>query len=250
MDCSSLNYQLELKGKINVEFPFGSKVVDINGIKYKYIFIDTNLYDSDLNDKFPCLKTTQNKTNNELFNEQNEFLVKHLSEDDIHHFLIFGHEPIFSIKTKFDKIKGKYNKISTLDKLAEIIFDNMKQNNVTYICADVHMYQEGKIMNPNNDKYMHKYINQIVVGTGGAELDTCDECDIKLYNNSKLYYQLKAGNISYGYLNIKLDMSPTLQYEYVKLGADLKEPTIIKQNESAQLGGGYKYTTYKLNYWL
>lgn len=244
MECDGLKYQLTLKDKINVEFPFGSKVVDINGFKYKYIFIDTNLYEPKLNDKFPCFQSTLNKTNIELFNEQNDFLIKQLSEDDIHHFLIFGHEPIFSLKTKNDETKGKYNKISTLDKLAEIIFDNMKQNNVTYICADVHMYQEGKIINLNNDKYMHKYINQIVVGTGGAELDNCDQCDFKIYNNNNLYYKLKNGDISFGYLNIKLDGSMVLQYDYIMLGLDDN----IKK--SIQNGGRYKYTTYKLNYWL
>lgn len=260
INCEGLKYQLNLKDNLKVEFPYGSDIKIVNDVKYKYIFIDTNLYDSDLSKKFPCFKTTLynddpnfdvSTFNNKLFTMQNKFLIKELSDTSVHRFLIFGHEPIFSIKTKIDKIKT-----GTLDKLAEIIFDNMEKNNVTYICADVHMYQEGKILKDGDiikDKnvFKKKYITQIVVGTGGAELDNCTDCDNKTYEHvgSPYKYNLIKSDISYGYLNIKLDGSAKLQYEYVKLGSDVKEPIIINQNDTDQFGGGKKYTSYRINYW-
>lgn len=260
--CEGLKYQLNLQN-INVMFPFKSKdvVVNVNGFNYvyKYIFIDTSLFnikDTDDDKIMPCFIDSgfkydvEYKNSKEILIAQSKFLSDELNKDGIHHFLIFGHEPIFSLKTKVKD--GKLSdKTSCLNNLADIIFDNMKQPNITYICADVHMFQTGKITNPTNIKNVHKYIKQIVVGTGGAELDDCIECDNKqseIEAGSQIYkYHIKATNRSFGFLDIILDGSIKIKYDYYKLGEQHDDLSAFKKPVT-QTGGGYSYKIKLNNY--
>ena len=67
--------------------------------------------------------------------------------------------------------------------------------NYYYLCADLHLYQEGKITLKAGDKTM--VIHQHIVGTGGTELD--DEVDIKEVNSKENPVEIskKAEDIEY-----------------------------------------------------
>lgn len=249
--CEGLKYQLDLPN-INIMFPFKSKdvIVNVNGIDlvYKYIFIDTSLFnikDYDDPNIMPCFVNDEIKpkydvqysNSKDISIAQSKFLRDELNKDNIHHFLIFGHEPIFSLKTKINDEGQLKDKKGCLNILADIIFDNMKLNNITYICADVHMFQTGYITNPT--KNPDKFIKQIVVGTGGAELDDCIECNNKkseIIFNSQLYsYHIREINKSFGFVDILLDGSIKLNYVYNILGEQDNDISAFQQT-----GGNYK----------
>jgi hypothetical protein len=259
IECDGLKYQLDLKN-INIMFPFKSKdvIVNVNGVDYvyKYIFIDTSLFnikDTDDPNIMPCFVNSgfnygvQYTNSKEILIAQSNFLRDELNKDGIKHFLIFGHEPIFSLKTKVSDEGKLKDKTSCLNKLADIIFDNMRSSNITYICADVHMFQIGKIT--TNIKNPDKFITQIVVGTGGAELDDCIECDDKnseLNFDSQIYrYHIRITDKSFGFLDIILDGSPELKYDYFKLGYQHDDLSAFRKPVT-QTGGGNSYKI-KLN---
>jgi hypothetical protein len=87
----------------------------------------------------------------------------------IKNLIIIGHHPIIGLKRK--KKKGHtLNDIPLILPVLEKIYEHLPNVNFCYLCADLHMYQEGEIsIEMPNGKVM--IIEQHIVGTGGAELD-------------------------------------------------------------------------------
>lgn len=103
----------------------------------------------------------------------------------INHVLICGHEPLITYKYKKDN-KNKYkDKSAYIQELIDIIFKEKTKYTIpfTYLCADYHVYQYSKIS--INDLV----IDQIILGTGGGELDELvpiSTTNFKIYNGYTL----------------------------------------------------------------
>ena len=198
-NCIGLQSQVNKTDKFNVMFPFNSKIIElVDGTKIKYIFIDTTIYSSKFSPS--CYDSVLQKNVSTIIQEQNEFIVNELNDDSIKFFLIFGHEPLYSIKTKFSEEKQKYRiSDAVLIELSELILNNSLGKNISYICADVHMYQSGTVSNNTGAS-----VKQIVCGTGGADKDYF-VIDEKTFTKDNLTYDINITKDSYGYVELIID---------------------------------------------
>lgn len=229
-NCQGLTLQKAKINKFNVMFPFGSHIVDVEGTKYKYIFIDTTLYklkDRDNN----CFNMVERKHADEIICEQTRFLNRELSDPTIKIFLVFGHEPLISLKSKEKDDEKEEDKKDKKDKkpeksaekkepklkkkfgllnedLMNLLFNSNKD--ILYVCADVHMYQNGIVTNSKGQQ-----IKQIVCGTGGGEKDHY------LLQNEPLVIgnytlNLTSYHDAYGYIEIIL-RPQEIYYHYINI---------------------------------
>ena len=138
--------------------------------------------------------------------------------------IVVGHDPILSIKHKFDKDTKMYNKKSAkiLDikgesnERYEVILQRLcLYENVVYMCADVHMFQAGYV----HDKSTKQSVPMIVAGPGGASPDSYDKkLHVKTqgtYTFDKRYeYRVKYFGAPYGYCRVNVS-TKCIQVEYV-----------------------------------
>jgi len=220
-NCINLRKQMEKTTSFEIMFPFESKPVGKTGCKY--IFIDTNLYN--LSDKpETCFNTVLGKNAKELKDEQNAFIRRELADSDYSRFIVCAHEPLFSLKTKIDEFTNLKMKPDQQSELVNLLFESKK--NITYVCADVHMYQNGLI----RDNSGHT-IRQIVCGTGGGDKDfycypnrniqfkTCD-CKSKTCTCPKFEYILENFMDSFGFVEIIIN-SDGINHKYIKIDKEL-----------------------------
>lgn len=173
---------------INYDF-FFSKIINDTLI----LMIDTSIYSLDAEHFFPCYE--------EFFPKikiQNKLILENINEHNgnIKNLILIGHHPITGIKKKNEKYEYLNDIPSFKSLLIGSIFDILQDKvNYYYLCADLHLYQEGKITLKAGDKTM--VIHQHIVGTGGTELD--DEVDIKEVNSKENPVEIskKAEDIEY-----------------------------------------------------
>ncbi len=214
-ECVGLQYQVGKAGKFDVMFPFNSEIITLSdGTKIKYIFIDTTVYSIKADPS--CYDSVIGKNSKKIIQEQNKFIIEELSDSSIKHFMIFAHEPLYSLKTKIfveDNLPHLVDDV--LDNLAEIILSNSKGKNVFYVCADVHMYQSGIITDKSGNS-----VKQIVCGTGGGQKDYF-VLDDKIFKKNNLTYSVDMTKDSYGYVEFVLNSSE-VKYTYINVHSDGK----------------------------
>lgn len=206
-DCRLLDYQMKLSSNgLNVAFPFKYEIREINGIKYKYIFIDTTIYGYNAN-QTTCTDKIFKKDYNFIKDKQNKFIlaqiqpnVTNVVNDDANHIIIFGHEPLISVKKGSDDYKK-----NMISELLNLIYGINTDKKISYVCADVHLYQSCKITKQGSGME----INQIVCGTGGAELDSMPETatpPIILSNINATGYNIRIDDFrtTFGYVELEL----------------------------------------------
>ena len=158
----------------------------------------------------------EKKNANQLLCEQNRFIIEELNDSNIKKFLIFGHEPLITLKSKIlvDQEIRKDNSILN-ENLLKILFDS--DRDIIYVCADVHMYQNGIIKNSDG-----KTIQQIVCGTDGGDKDYyCLSSKYhKLGFNDSYDFELVNFIDGYGYVEIVLT-SEGINHQYIKVHKDL-----------------------------
>lgn len=160
-DCSIYNKQIVLKDKdrLFTGFPYYSEIITNidHSLSVKLVCIDTNFADLGVGyNGNSCI----NSTNKESLIKQLQWLEEELSRSTCDYILIMGHHPIV-----FNKMKGTSLKEDYIKPLIEL-FGKYAHKNITYICADNHMYQDWTL------KYQSGHtVHQIVCGTGGAILD-------------------------------------------------------------------------------
>ena len=93
------------------------------------------------------------------------------------HIYIFGHIPILSLNPKPRK-----GRIWDINGYLVDAFDKLKPNNITYICADTHNYQDIEIIFQNGKK-----VRQFVIGSGGTfKMDDLMEDKATIVDDPKL----------------------------------------------------------------
>lgn len=211
--CKGLTQQKAKSHIFNIRFPYGHDDKIVNGKKYKYIFVDTTVYylkDSKAN----CFYIVEGKNPSQIIREQNAYLTDQLTDPTIDYFLVFGHEPLVSIKSKHDPdTEDLAEKTSDMNELANILLLSNKK--IHYICADVHMYQSGTVRNSAGNS-----VKQIVCGTGGADKDYyC--LPSKIISSGGLTFELDNFMDSYGFVDITLT-SEGLTHQYIKVKKNLE----------------------------
>ncbi len=194
------------------------------------LLLDTSMYTTAASKYLKCHKHfLQRQLPSETYmrDYQSRFIKSKILKykGQIKHLILIGHHPIIGIKdkkkdksilpredktstkkTKSEKKKTPNTPIlndipyfsATLDMIYELLSDEVTY---TYLCADLHMYQKGKVtMNKTKMK-----INQYIVGTGGTELD--DEVspsylDIRHFKrpDGVMDYELEESICKFGFL--------------------------------------------------
>lgn len=177
--CSALKIQLKLP-MYDVKFPFGYDLYYLYHYENKnknayetvlFIYLDTSLYDENLNDTNSCYKSSLNINIDKLREDQEIFLLKTLDmiNDKIYNIknvVFFAHEPLITFKNKND-----VNTCSIKSSLLKTLFDvkiKYDDKEFYWICADYHIYQNAIITHKLKPG---QKITQWIFGTGGGELD-------------------------------------------------------------------------------
>lgn len=271
--CSIIKSQLKLPW-YDVKFPFGFDMYYLYGNEKNtynktilFIYLDTTMYSSDINDDNSCYKHVLNKDIRTLKQEQNTFIVNTLKlvENKLYNIsdvVFFGHEPLLTFKQK----KGQ-DLISIIDELLLILFEQKtKYIDVQFhwICADYHIYQNSVISSKTDDKLN---ISQWIFGTGGGELDNVvskNELDIELYKLKILpnvvfnhngtdvssTYNNTNGLDKFGYGEITFDLcSVSHKFILSNYNYPSKKKDKIKSNDIALIDDyKLKYLKYKNKY--
>lgn len=155
---------------------------------------------------------------NTIYNLQHNYIESILNNPEIRHIIFFGHEPLIYVKTKNDRTEiGKSN----LRPLLDLIFEKNINKEITFVCADTHLYQYGKIFKDGDES---KYITQIICGTGGAELDQYENTVFPYsYNKNNYPYTYTVNNCitSYGFVEINLLEDNTINHNFIPISMSM-----------------------------
>ena len=201
------------------------------------LMIDTSIYDPDDAEFFlECYKKELNDENasvSSIILKQHNFINAEIARHPATpNLIIIGHHPITAIKNKNGEnklIEPFPLFITELRKLGE--YPHI--TNITYLCADLHLYQHGVVtIFGSEKKHSVNYdsstsgnmesirndvtIRQYVVGSGGTALDPLitSDSEIKNKNANILEYQLLENMpYSHGFLRCNCNRAnPTFQF--------------------------------------
>lgn len=186
-ECKILELEQEIANKspdifLNLfKFYFDSKTRTL------LIFFDTTMYVSEKFKKFQkCYEriipgniigknTSKSKgKSNMVYQEalieyQNQAIMDYISRrGKITNLVLIGHHPLIYLKRKKSDESFKQD-IPKVSGLLGHIHDLCPDSKFFYLCADLHLYQEGDVEFSHGDKTMK--IKQYIVGTGGTDLD-------------------------------------------------------------------------------
>ena len=207
-DCSVIEYeQISKNNNENIEYNLFKEMMLENGTLI--IMIDTSMYSVDVNEYLPCYEfflqgEIANYTIEELRAYQLSLIIKTITkykDVGINNLILIGHHPIIGLKIK-DGNDTRINDIIEFDNVLKEIYSILEDKvNYFYLCADVHLYQEGNIVTKIDDIPTMK-IQQYIVGTGGTELDTCvGESNIgEKIENERLTYTMTRCQERCGFL--------------------------------------------------
>jgi hypothetical protein len=227
LSCCTMIKQKNMS-ELKYQFPFQKLDIIEDGIKFRYIFIDSNLYE--LTGK-TCFNLMEGKSVEEIKCKQNKFIIDCLSDNTINYFLFFAHHPLIAVKTKNDTNEAKPTSILTFDKqrlsngtkaiinhneLIKLLDKNIRTDNIFWICADVHMYQSSSIKMKNHT------ITQIISGSAGANKDKFNSDNKKFIVDD---YEINIIDVdsslnSFGYVELELDKTG-IKYNYINVNKNL-----------------------------
>jgi hypothetical protein len=226
--CESLTIQQKLKLNIfndiiKIEID-DCLILMIDTTLYEFEDTSTNIIDTCYN-KIPLFryKKNESKTIQDLINYQNSEVDRLITETTKNNIIIIGHHPIIGIR--FNK-KGGKTQIYTSDGLGNLFKKIKTKKNLTYMCADIHAYQEGIV------KINELNIHQFIVGTGGGSPDLLPPTLEKVHVDYIEYEVINQSN-SYGFLLIEKKEGSDIKFTFI--GDSIKD---FK----------YKYLKYKKKY--
>jgi len=165
------------------------------------LLLDTTMYDiKEANDALPCYRRIPGyegvQSVADLHERQLDFIHESINSFQGKNIILVGHHPITGYKEKEkkdkkkegktqdkaqDKAEGKEKKketeiflIKAFASFIEVLLNIYKLKtdtvNYYYLCADLHLYQEGTVILPTGGEG-NMIIHQYIVGTGGTSLD-------------------------------------------------------------------------------
>jgi len=215
--CSIINYEQKstIKNR-EIEYNLFKEMMLENGTLI--IMIDTSMYSVDAYKYLPCYKEFLSKGSDysvdELKTKQLELIKTAITKykDDVKNLILIGHHPIIGLKEKDNK-NANIQDIIEFDTVLKEIY-SILSDDVTYfyLCADVHLYQEGEIGLKIDDKSTMK-IKQYIVGTGGTDLDKCPNKSemAGVTRNERLTYTMTRCEAKCGFLEC-INTSPVPEF--------------------------------------
>lgn len=239
------------------------------------IFFDTTMYvKKDFNKFKKCYKSFVSIDNSRITrgspnyqNDLNEYQRRKINEEIskyevIDKIVFIGHHPLIYLKNKDDEIKAKSD-IPRISDLLSDVHDLLPNSQYYYLCADLHLYQQGEVTFYHDDKEMK--IKQYIVGTGGTHLDLEIPTE---YNNTEytigdFHYAHNKSLYEHGFLvcdfneknkdpifefQAKRSFTPKRKMKRSRsrsISPTTKKVATIKSKKSK--GGKYNYTKKKKN---
>jgi predicted MPP superfamily phosphohydrolase len=214
-DCAIINIEKEiLQSKPNISY----NLFEFKRLKNDtlLLMVDTSMYSDDVNKFLPCYNIFLGRTfetSEELMDYQNSNIYEAITNfGHINNIIIIGHHPIIGLKFKdFDEKKQfpahieLLNDIIKFNEVLKKIYELAGGNSVEYyyLCADLHMYQKGKIELEIGDAIMK--INQYIVGTGGTKLDDMIPDSMDIPTRPGIRYIMEEVSYDCGFLECKIE---------------------------------------------
>ena len=217
-DCAIIKIEKDIiRRKQNIEF----KLFDYKYLKNNtlLLMIDTSMYSDDIKKFMQCYNEFLERrfeTPQELIEFQNSQIYEAINRYSgrINNILIIGHHPISGYKFKEEKNEDGVVIPAHIELLSDIIkFNTVLKEiyriaggndvNYYYLCADLHMYQEGDISLTTNDSNM--IIKQYIVGTGGTKLDDVIPDNIEFPTMPGISYTMNRVEYDCGFLECKIE---------------------------------------------
>ena len=183
----------------NIDFDLMHSIVMGNAL---VLMIDTSMYDPDDSSKFiPCYikqdPTFRTLTPYETIIERQHLFIKTelINHPNVRHLIIIGHHPITGVKCKQGKGDCSKSENPLIEPFPLFIKElkfigNMVPNlPITYLCADLHLYQMGTVIITSGRRLI--VIHQYIVGTGGTELDPVIQKAEVRYETNELVYVIE-----------------------------------------------------------
>lgn len=217
--CSILELEKLSKGS-NIEYTFFKDQMMDNGTLV--IMIDSDVYSIDAYKFLPCYNIFLSE-NFESIEEVKEYqynlifqkINQYNAIGSIKNLIIIGHQPITGIKYKDGVKQPPLNDIPYFKPVLLEIYNLLgSEINYFYLCADLHLYQEGLITLKNEQEQKEMKIKQFIVGTGGTELDDAVPEDINFVSSSEtIDYQMISSKQECGILKCEVDdLEPTFEF--------------------------------------
>lgn len=217
--CSILELENRVKGS-NIDYTFFKDIMMNNGTLV--IMIDSDVYSIDAYKFLPCymLFLSQNfNTIDEVKEYQYNLIFQKINQynaiGSIKNLIIIGHQPITGIKYKDGKKQPPLNDIPYFKPVLLEIYNLLgSEIKYFYLCADLHLYQEGLITLKNEEEQKEMEIKQFIVGTGGTELDDAIPNDINFVSSSEtIHYSMISSKQECGVLKCEVDgLEPKFEF--------------------------------------
>lgn len=217
--CRILELEKLSKGS-NIEYTFFKDQMMDNGTLV--IMIDSDVYSIDAYKFLPCyniflseifesIEEVKEYQYNLIFQKINQYNAI----GSIKNLIIIGHQPITGIKYKDGVKQPPLNDIPYFKPVLLEIYNLLgSEINYFYLCADLHLYQEGLITLKNEEEQKEMKIKQFIVGTGGTELDDAVPEDINFVSSSEtIDYQMISSKQECGILKCEVDgLEPKFEF--------------------------------------
>lgn len=207
-ECTILNHEKQwVSNKNNITL--GTNFVRVLN-NTLLLMIDTSMYDTEESKLYvPCYNNFYNKNVNieELRSDQHAWIAQTIEEhvdNGMQNIIVMGHHPITGYKVKKDKCILTELQDPFIDMWKNVLNLIPSRINISYLCADIHNYQESVII---FNSHLKKPIHQYIVGTGGTELDAkehinCPERTFSKTSGDIITYVLKTQlNANHGFLD-------------------------------------------------
>ena len=217
--CSILELEKLSKGS-NIEYKFFKDQMMDNGTLV--IMIDTDVYSIDAYKFLPCYNIFLSE-NFESIEEVKEYqynlifqkINQYNAIGSIKNLIIIGHQPITGIKYKDGVKQPPLNDIPYFKPVLLEIYNLLgSEINYFYLCADLHLYQEGLITLKNEEEQKEMKIKQFTVGTGGTELDDAVPENINfVFSSETIDYKMISSKQECGILKCEVDgLEPKFEF--------------------------------------
>lgn len=225
--CMILELEKQQSKESNIEYTFFKDIMMNNGTLI--LMIDSDVYSSDAYKFLPCYNIflgenfeTIEKVKEYQYNLIFQTINQYNAGVSIKNLIIIGHQPITGIKYKDGVKQPLLNDIPYFKPVLLKIYNLLgSEINYFYLCADLHLYQEGLITLKNEEEQME--INQYIVGTGGTELDEAIPQDINFVSSSEtIDYQMISSKQECGFLKCELSESDdSVKFEFISIIAQM-----------------------------
>jgi hypothetical protein len=210
--CNILNKQINYDKWTMPGLYYNYRYKLLDGTIINLIFIDTNLYTED-----PYCNSEEKYLQKNAIETQYEWLKNILSDNENNYNIIIGHQPFSTNPHKYKpKMSDGTEKIypKTLGELRDHL---LKQQHLIdlYLCADEH----------NQQYIIDNEINEVISGTGGAQLDTnIFHFDEKIAKE-KFSMETKFTAVGPGFVGVDIDSKKIKLSLITKNNKDISETT-------------------------